>query len=182
MNDNLDSIVYSKNVIEFVTVANEYCKYIEHTGNEDLIVAIGKIQKFLPLLYLKASVIPQFESVGDTGIERFVTEVEYHSLQQRIMDVLGKYDDYLELISDDLKVNDTPFLTTISENLTDIYQDLKDFLFSYRIGDEMIMKESLWICMDSFRNYWGQKLVNSLKMIHFLIHCPEGIITNEDEL
>jgi len=175
-----DTIIYSKNIIEFVTVANEYCRYIEHVGSEDLPVTLGKIQKLLPLLYLKASVIPLFESSEESGVEKFVTEVEYHALQQRVMGVLGKYDDYLELISDDFKINDTPFLMTISENLTDIYQDLKDFLFSYKIGDEIVMHESLWICMDNFRNYWGQKLVNTLRMVHFLIYNPEGI-TNDDE-
>ena len=176
----IDPVVYSKNVIELVTVANEYCKYIENIGDENIQDTIGKIQKLLPLLYLKASIIPQFES-EEAGAEKFVTEVEYHILQQRITNMLGKFDDYLELISDDFKVNDTPFLMTISENLADIYQDLKDFLLSYRIGDEIVMRESLWVCMDNFRNYWGQKLVNTLKMLHFLIYNPEGI-TSEDEL
>ena len=177
---SIDPVAYSKNVIELVTVANEYCKYIENIGSENLQNTLGKIQKLLPLLYLKASVIPHFES-QEAESEKFVTEVEYHALQQRISNLLGRFDDYLELISDDFKINDTPFLMTISENLTDIYQDLKDFLYSYRIGDEVVMRESLWVCMDNFRNYWGQKLVNALKIINFIIYNPEGI-TSEDEL
>ena len=57
--------------------------------------------------------------------------------------------------------SEVPLTASISENLADIYQDLKDFALSYRTGDEFVMQEALWECVDNFKNYWGQKLRNN---------------------
>ena len=62
-----DHIVYSKNVIEFVTVAAETCLFLEHAtdfSREDFVV---KSVKLFPLLYLKASLIDIPASVFDEG-------------------------------------------------------------------------------------------------------------------
>jgi hypothetical protein len=168
--EQLNPIVYSKNVIEFVTVANEYCKFIETAGSENARAMLGKAQKLLPLIYLKASVLPEFESSEELVPEKYVTEVDYNFLQQRIMNLLGPYDDYQEVFDRDMQFSDVPLTASISENLTDIYQDLKDFILLYRIGDDQVMQEALWTCMDNFRSYWGQKLVNGLRAIHALLY------------
>ncbi|MGV8139525.1 MAG: DUF5063 domain-containing protein [Mangrovibacterium sp.] len=168
--EQLNPVVYSKNVIEFVTVANEYCKFIESAGSEDARVVLGKAQKLLPLIYLKASVLPEFESSEEQMLEKYVTEVDYNFLQQRIMNLLGPYDDYQEVFDREMQFSDAPLTASISENLTDIYQDLKDFILSYRMADEEVMQEALWTCMANFRDYWGQKLVNGLRAIHSLIY------------
>ncbi|MEN6457147.1 MAG: DUF5063 domain-containing protein, partial [Prolixibacteraceae bacterium] len=75
--EQLNPVVYSKNVIEFVKVANEYCKFIESAGSEDVRAVLGKAQKLLPLIYLKASVLPEFESSEEQMLEKYVTEVDY---------------------------------------------------------------------------------------------------------
>jgi hypothetical protein len=171
----LNPIVYTKNVIEFVTVANEYCKFVESAGSEDVCVMLGKVQKLLPLIYLKASVIPEFESSEELMLEKYVTEVDYNFLQQRIMNLLGPYDDYQEVFDQEMQFSDAPLTASISENLTDIYQDLKDFILSYRIGDDLVMQEALWTCMANFRSYWGQKLVNGLRAIHSLVYSQTDL-------
>jgi hypothetical protein len=168
--EQLNPVVYSKNVIEFVTVANEYCKFIESAGSEDARVVLAKAQKLLPLIYLKASVLPEFESSEEQMLEKYVTEVDYNFLQQRIMNLLGPYDDYQEVFDREMQFSDAPLTASISENLTDIYQDLKDFILSYRMADEEVTQEALWTCMANFRDYWGQKLVNGLRAIHSLIY------------
>lgn len=168
--ESLNPLVYSKNVIEFVTVANEYCKFVEGAGSENARSLLGKTQKILPLLYLKASLLPELDSSEELTLEKSVTEVEYNFLQQRIMNLLGEHDDYQEVFDADMQFSDAPLTASISENLADIYQDLKDFIMLYRTGDELVMQESLWECQDNFKNYWGQKLVNSLRAVHSLIY------------
>ncbi|WP_163712026.1 DUF5063 domain-containing protein [Mangrovibacterium lignilyticum] len=168
--EHLNQLVYSKQVIEFVTVANEYCKFIESAGSMDTRDMLSKIQKILPLVYLKTSMLPEFESSEEIVLEKFVSEVDYSYLQQRILNMLGTHDDYQEVFDRDMQFSEEPLTASISENLADIYQDLKDFVLSYRTGDELVMQESLWECIDNFKNYWGQKLVNSLRAIHALVY------------
>lgn len=177
--ENLNPIVYSKNVIEFVTVANEYCNFLEAANTQNTLTFLTRAQKILPLLYLKTSVLPNVESFEEMGLEKFVSEVDYNFLQQKVMNLLGEYDDFQEVFDADMQFSDAPLSSSISECLTDIYQDLKDFLMSYRTGDELVMQEALWVCIDNFKNYWGQRLVNSLRAVHALIY---GDIDLEDQV
>ena len=178
----LNPVVYSKNVIEFVTVANEYCRFIEGAGNEQARGVLSKAQKILPLLYLKASMLPDFDSSEELMLEKYVTEVDYNFLQQRLMNLFGEYDDYQEVFDQGIQFSDTPLVASISENLTDIYQDVKDFILSYRIGDDQVMLEAIWECFNNFRNYWGQKLVNVLRAIHSLIYNNQVDFADQKEI
>ena len=49
--DNLDQKVYSKEVIEFTAVANEYCSFIESSSDYEGVQILRFMQKLLPLLY-----------------------------------------------------------------------------------------------------------------------------------
>ena len=71
---NINQIVYSKNVVEFVTVANEFCATVENVSRYSPQENLGKLQKMLPLLYLKASVLQPVEQVMDEELEKFVSE------------------------------------------------------------------------------------------------------------
>ena len=44
--------MYAKNTVEFVTVAVEYCVYLERAGEKGFENLVGVMQKLLPLLYL----------------------------------------------------------------------------------------------------------------------------------
>ncbi|MDE5701651.1 MAG: DUF5063 domain-containing protein, partial [Bacteroides sp.] len=54
----------------------------------------------------------------------------------------------------------------ISEDLADIYQSLKDFIFVFQLGLNETMNDSLAICQEQFKEYWGQTLVNTLRALH----------------
>lgn len=173
--ESLNPTVYSKNVIEFVTVANEYCSFLEAARTLTPRAFLDKVQKMLPLLYLKISVLPEVESYEEMGLEKFVSEVDYNFLQQKVMNLLGEHDDFQEVFDTEMQFSDAPLVASISECLSDIYQDLKDFLMSYRTGDELVMQEALWLCMDNFKTFWGQRLVNSLRAVHSLVYSDKDL-------
>ncbi len=72
--ENSSEPVYSRNVIEFVAVANEFCKYAEHAGELKGDELLKILQRILPLMYLKASLLPELEPFFEDGNEKFVTE------------------------------------------------------------------------------------------------------------
>ena len=47
----MDERIYSKNIIEFVTVSAEYCAFIERVPELEKEEFLDKIIKILPLLY-----------------------------------------------------------------------------------------------------------------------------------
>ena len=163
--------VYSKNVIEFVTVAAEYCSFLENSNQQDTRSFIEKMTKIIPLLYLKASLLPSFKTtLEEEGIERFVTEEEYEFIRQQTLNVIGQYDEYLEVFHPDMQYSDSPVLACISEDLADVYQDLKDMAGNFRSADLPIMNEALVNCEENFRNFWGQKLLNALRALHNVLY------------
>jgi hypothetical protein len=127
------------------------------------------LQKVMPLLYLKAAMLPKTEKRLDDELEKYVSELDYNVLQQRWLEALGEYDSYYEVFDPDIQFGEEMVTASISESLLDIYQVLKDFLTAYSLGDEEIMNDALYDCVYHFEDFWGQRLVNVLRAVHKLI-------------
>lgn len=175
--EGLNSIAYSKNVIEFITVANEFCSFLERSEEFETPVFLSRLQKILPLLYLKASLLPEFEFETEEDLEKFVTEMDYNIIQQKILQHTGASDDYQEVFVSGMQFSESALTASISENVADIYQEMKDLVMSYRILNDEVMEQAIWECKNNFSQLWGQTLVNCLRAVHNLIYAEN----NEDE-
>ena len=137
---------------------------------------------------LKASMIPPCERIGEFDPEAFVTEEDYELIRMAVAEVLGSKDDYLEVFLPDMAYSDTPIKKCISEDLADIYQDLKDFISVFQLGLNETMNDSLVICKEHFEEFWGQRLVNTMRALHDVKYnsteedvMDEGYSEMEDE-
>jgi hypothetical protein len=166
----MQDILYSKNTLEFVTVAVEFCAFMENTQKFTLTPFIDKGVKLLPLLYLKATLLEHVEDACDEELgdcsEVFIDEETYEVVRMQVAGLLGEYDAFLDTFHPDIKYSDTPIATTISENLADVYQDIGNFAAQFRQENEDVMMRALAMCEENFRLYWGQKLLNALKALH----------------
>ena len=159
-------VIFDRDVIEFVTVAAEFCNYMERTEGIKRSDFVDTTLKILPLLYLKASLLPECHTIGEDLPENYVTEEIYEVLRMNLSGLLAGQDAYLDVFVEDMKYSDQPITRYISEDLADIYQDIKDFIFVFQLGLNETMNDSLAICQENFREYWGQKLVNTLRALH----------------
>ncbi len=173
MTDQLKEIVYSRDSIEFVTVAVQYCAFLENLTEETENEVTDKLTKMLPLLYLKSSLVPETDMVNDEEPEITVTEEDYNYISSKIYNIYLKNDTYLEVFLEDMKYSETPIAASISEDLTDIYQDIRNFITIFERGITENMNDALYICMENFKTYWGQNLVNVLRALHSLKYSPE---------
>ena len=159
-------VIFDRDVVEFVTVAAEFCKYLEQAEGKHRTTFVDTTLKILPLLYLKATLLPPCETLGDNLPEHYVTEETYEVLRMTLAGILAEKDAYLDVFMEDMKYSDQPITRYISEDLADIYQDIKDFIFVFQLGLNETMHDALAICQENFRLYWGQKLVNTLRALH----------------
>lgn len=174
MNDTNQQYVYQESAIEFVTVAVQLCLYLEQAEAQDKADFIEKMLCLLPLLYIKARLVPKNNEEMDGYLEQFVTEYEYDALRQMVANKFGSDDAYLEVFVEDMRYSDEPITAFISENIADIYQEIKDLSCSYQTEDEQMMQEALSACIDAFEQHWGQKLLNVLRPLHALsLACDE---------
>ena len=158
--------IFDKNVIEFVTVAAEFCAFLGQAERMKRSTFVDTSLKILPLLYLKASMLPKCETIGDEALETYVTEEIYEILRINLSGLMADKDDYLDVFVQDMVYSDQPIKKSISEDLADIYQDIKDFIFVFQLGLNETMNDSLAICQENFGTLWGQKLVNTLRALH----------------
>ena len=72
-------------------------------------------------------------------------------------------------------------MCTISEDLADIYQDLKNFVAAFASQNEESMNNAIVKVKENFRTYWGQKLVNAMRPIHELTFGDHEEETEEED-
>ena len=171
--ENKQAYIYTIATIEFITVANEFCGFIELEKNYSKKDFIDKATKLLPLLYLKTTLLPNFKVQLDEELEVFVSEYDYNYIANNIAEKLEDKNDYLEVFNEDIQYSDSPIIAYISENLADIYQDLKDTLNNYELASEEVMNDAMERCQSNFKSYWGQQLVNGLRALHQLNYNQE---------
>ena len=118
--------------------------------------------------------------VGIVRTETYVTEEIYEILRINLAGLMGEKDDYLDVFVQDMVYSDQPIKKSISEDLADIYQDIKDFIFVFQLGLNETMNDSLAICQENFGLLWGQKLVNTLRALHDVKYNQQNENDEED--
>lgn len=182
MGTEVKSVLMNKNVVEFATVAVEFCNFLEHSESRSRKDFVAVALKILPLLYLKASMLEPMEIEDEMELEDTVTEDTYNVMRITIAGILGEQDDYLDVFVQEMKYSDKPVLKTISEDLADIYQDISNFLSIFKLGLETTMHDSLAQVQQNFELYWGQTLVNTMRALHDVCYNQRADEENDSSL
>lgn len=172
--------VYRQDVIEFVTIGVQFCIQLEKSDEIGKKELVDQLTKLLPMLYLKTRLISKPEAEMDGFVERFCTEDDYSHIEDSIKRKLGTDDAYLEVFMEDMRYSDEPLTAFISENLADIYQEMRDLALNYQTGETSVMNDAILACLEAFSEHWGQKLLNVLRALNVLLNDPD-FAANENE-
>jgi hypothetical protein len=181
MDNSKEQNINSETVKGFVDVCEAYCDILEQFNEytkEDFLKAVNPL---LAGMYLGMINLPRVESLSENFNEKFVREEDYDFIYQGLLQKLGQHDVYLEVFLDDMKTSEEPLPDSLSENLTDVYQDVKDFVMLYNLGTDEVMNDAVWEVTQNFEEYWGQKLVNAQRAIHWLLFKVRDLEENEDD-
>lgn len=178
---DIKSVIYDKNVLEFVTVGVQYCAILEQNSYPQKRDFVATLLKLLPLLYLKAVLLPRVEDSEAFFSEEFVTEQDYETIRMQINSILGENDAYLDLDIANLKYVQEPQMKTISEDLADVYQAVRNFVTTYKLEIERSMYEALGQIREQFDLYWGQTLLNALRAMHAVCFNAEDSSLEDEQ-
>ncbi len=156
--------VYSKQVLEFITVANEYCLFFEKAENYTSDDIIRYFHKITPLLYLKGSVLPHVDVTDELFNERYVTEEQWENIFKTLREKFGESDLYYTLDH-----NNDSEESSLADNMADIYQDMKDFVMLYQKPYEYSKENAVSEIRRLFRQHWGIRVLSALNAIHRII-------------
>ena len=172
MSDKQDPIEQKKQILEFLTVSNEFCMFIEKSYDYSKEDILQYVNRMAPLLYLKASLLPELDIEDLDVYERYVTEEVWENIFNELRNKFGKEDEFW-FIDEPGFNGDEITKGSMAEHLSDIYQDLKDFVFLYSKNTRDAILISVFECRKLYHNHWGYKIIRLMKNIHFLLYQGE---------
>lgn len=176
----IHDLVYSPEVLDFVKSAKDYVDFLNEDFSGSREEFLHRALILLPGMYSKMLQIPDIQPVFEEGNEKIVTEQEWSEVYQRVYGILGSQNEYVDLPEDEEYDRLESVSRDLSEDLSDIYQDIKDFLEVFRVGTEEVMNDVLWECRMNFENYWGVKLLRASLNLHKSFTRDEELIEKMD--
>jgi len=167
----------SLNVLEFLRVAHEYCLFTEKAGEKNKTGMYDFFSKIGPLLYLKGKLLPEISPEYPETSERFVTEEEWQDIFNVFRAAFTVDDEYHHVNYEEFNEYEA-VKASLSENFTDIFQDLKDFVLLYQKNSQAARQNAVHDCKALFETRWGPKVLSNLRYIHFL--CNKNQFSGEE--
>ena len=177
----------SQPVRDFVVLSQKYCTTIEVAGSMHGKEMQEFLLKILPRIYVRILTLPEVTTVYTSDTEKFLTEKEYKKVYQSLQAVLRDEDTFTEIADDKILNKEILVRSSMSEALTDIYQDLKDFIKWYSFEDIESKNDAIAEIERSFRQFWGVKLLFLLRALHALrfnkkkVEVRRTVVEDDDE-
>lgn len=165
--DNNNNPAFTKQVVELLTVANEFCLFTQKVSDyskEDIVVYYRRI---IPLLYLKGSLVKDILPQNAYLNERFVLEEEWETVFNNIRNKLYP-DDHFWVCADPHSEDTEAEKASIAECIADCYQDMRDFVMLFQKNLQDARENAVHEVVINFNNHWGPAFTKALYALHFL--------------
>lgn len=153
--------------LEMVTIADEFCKLTEGYDKIDAATFIKTLRGFIPLLYLRGSLLQAAEPEFPEANERFVTEEQWDDLFTGLRALLGTQDEFQYMGLSEYG-EQTVLRGSLSEHIADVYQDLKDFVLLFKRPAVAARENAVFECARLFSERWGNRLATMMPVVHQL--------------
>lgn len=172
MNNVPDDLTLTRPVAEMMTIAGEYSDYMETVEERSRNGILEFTHRILPLMYLRGTMLPLPQVDHPEANERYVTEEQWETVFNNLREKFGEDDEYW--IIDPQYINETePLKASLSENLADIYQDMKDVSMLYGKNTLAARQNAVADCRTLFSDHWGYRIGNLLVRLHHLQYNRE---------
>ena len=169
-------------VIELVKLCGNYCATIEKGEKLSLHELLDNISVNLMAVYQRTFTVTRFQTKYESEPQHFLTEKQYNKVREGLLSMLEKKDQYTEIFDPNKPTARNAFQASISEDLTDIYQDFYDFVQWYGVGTFESVNDSVIELLNNFDKYWGIKLLNVLRAIHYIRYVKKDASLFRDPL
>jgi DNA primase len=162
-NDNLEQIK-SKQVLDMITVANDFCLFTESMEKKDKRDILSYYQKVLPLLFIKGALLPEIKPADNSANVKYVNEEQWQNIFQDLENKFGEEDKYW---FPDL--NDELMKESLADNIADIYQDMKDFVLLFQDARLAAKENAVADLWNLYQVHWGPRITKAVHKIHLTL-------------
>ena len=162
-----DFIIQSE-VKEYLESARLYCEFIESPKEIGFIDFLKEVRLLLLTLYQKALAFPLYDGDSDEDTDDLLGD-NYYKVLKLIGQKIGKTDFYLHMFDPTNSSDEKPVGGSLTDDLGDIYRDLKRALLQFDTDSEVAKEDALWSLHFLFRIHYGEHIMNGLYAIHFFL-------------
>ena len=163
--DNTADLTLSRNVLETVAVVSEFCLLAEDAGKVNKSDMARSLGSFIPLLYLRGTLLPDIVPEYPEANERFVAEEQWENIFMLFSEKFEE-DDKFRFLDSPASGGAEPEMASISECIADIYQDLKDFILLYKRNQLASRENAIHSARLLFKEHWGLLLLRLMPVFH----------------
>jgi hypothetical protein len=167
-------------VERFVELVREYLALVDGLSGLSARDFLLRCAILLPQLYSLSHQLPDIVLPEGDPLEG--KEDARNPPMANIMNLLGKYDLYSEVF--DPVSEEGAIKATLSDDLSDIYMDLKRGLSRYDDKEQPNQPIAVWEWKFNMKIHWGHHLVGALRPIHSLVydHLDPEFLDKESDL
>jgi len=143
----------------FVELVRKYLGLIEARGSLSADALLRQAASLLPQIYASGLDLPDLSPTSE------VASPHVDSPRRELADILGTRDVYSEVF--DPRTKDEAIQTTLSDDLSDIFTDLKRALIEFDSGN---VNHAVWSWRFTLAGHCGDHIVDAMRVIHRHIH------------
>ena len=152
---------------EFAEVAERYCGLLDRhqaSGGPELVRALYVL---LPELLFRASALPRGDASEESELSDPLGDDGWRAIFESLTDTLGELDLYWEVFDPTALGDDDPMTATLSDDLADIYRDLRRGL---GLPGSPLPSRAVWDWRFDFESHWGHHAIDALRTMHALMY------------
>ncbi|MDR1672220.1 MAG: DUF5063 domain-containing protein [Bacteroidales bacterium] len=166
---------------KIVLSCRKYFEYVEVLPDKQIEHFWSVQLKMLSDIYRGMLVLPEIETRYSSDVDKFVTEKAYNKVLAGLTAYIGALDKFPDFTDMNTAGVMKATEASLSEMLTDIYQELKDFVLLYETETLENMNDAIAECEDSFGRYWGVKLLSALRIIHVNLYQQRYAVSKKSD-
>lgn len=147
---------------ELLAVAREYCYVADHLDQYSQENLLEFLRKILPLLYVKGCLMKPPANCDVAFMQRYVTEETYEDVFNQFRNTLREHDEFFGFDKELME----PVKYSMSECLTDLYQDLSDALVGAAGHLEEQRTCAYYFVHQWFVQRWGAHITRVMPVLH----------------
>jgi hypothetical protein len=149
----------------FAGLAQQYVVLIDKHEGHDLRSFVAQLHPLLVELYRAALLLPAVEPTEDDQPNRIGME-EWTKIFQSLGAKFGARNQYSEMFDPYDSADEEPVKPALSDDLADIYHDLKQGLDRWNSGKK---EDAIWHWRFLFESHWGRHASDALRPLHALV-------------
>ena len=170
MEQPIEKLVDTKEVLDFLVTARQFCSFIESTtkSGEGF---MAESQHLLLHLYQLASNLPWTSLEHDEKFDDQLPKEEFEKILVSLSNKIGNERFYWDVFNPTLQEEKTEAnCGDLVDDLGDIYRDIKYGLMIFDLGTMASCESAVWDFKFGLENHWGRHAVCAIKAMHFLVH------------